>query len=309
MTTKYFSYTPHEHEALLQTRQLVDMRVYMCLKEKADFTTGRLEHPSVLKLTTASLAREISQPAKERAAAQIFTRLDVRHAIDRLEAIGLIDEIDRKEGYLRLRLPMVAANTAKPAPSQKQFAAQFATNKPPKTVVAQGIEKKEGGQFAAQFAAVNDGESAETIAAQGKAVDQKPPFSMCEPSVVNPPLSPQGEGDLMLSASETQNQPQPRSAASQLAEGVEKAKTETPETRYQAAIVEAGGGLIMYPNSKQSHDIYRRWGIRGVDIRDLREAVKAVIKSPTMKPTPNAVDAFLITTITHQSKARSPNYL
>lgn len=308
---RLFCFTQTEMDTLMQTRHVEDAKVYQILRQRADFKTGRLEHHSALKLTTGSIAIEISLPAKERVAALSFTHKDVGHAIDRLEALGLIDELGRKGRYLRLRLPMASMSTCEDKPSQNQIVRSDAKNggqivrsENAESIAAQGIEEgntrqtvrresKNGGQIVR----CENAKSAETVAGQGFSGDKIASLSTGKPLSVPTPLKPPKEekrGGYSPSAPKNK----PHNAASQLAEGVEKGKTDSTsdksrEIRYQIAVEEAGNGLIRYADSDKSRQIYRYWAAAKISERDIRDAVRELLSQPERRPTPNSVDEII----------------
>lgn len=313
---RLFCYAQTETNALMKTRHIDDMRVYIALRQRADFKTGRLEHPSALKMTTGSIAREISLPAKERVAALTFTHKDVGHAIERLEALGLVDELGRNGRYLRLRLPMAAGATSEGKPSQNQtvrsdaknggqIVRKFVQNENVESLAAQGITKDKAGQIdqqivrrepenGGQIVRSGNEKSAETVAGQRVSGGRNASLSTV-PNNQYPSSVPR-RGDESPSAPENQ----PHHAASRLPMKTE----EKPEDRYQTAVIDAGGGLIMYADSEKSRRIYRVWSVRSVDVRDVQEAAREVIKSPTMKPTPNSIDELLTAEATRRNNQR-----
>lgn len=108
-----------------------DWRVYLTLRQHASFKTGRLDHYSAKKMTAASIARAISLPSSAGVPAMEMTRKDVSRSLARLVRCGLVSELTRERGFLRLRLPYAVVNTNKGAEGQNRMP-QTDENRPPR---------------------------------------------------------------------------------------------------------------------------------------------------------------------------------
>lgn len=315
MKERFFRYTQREQNLLGQARNFVDLRVYMHLKEKVDFESGRLEHPSALRLTTSTIAREISLPATQGEPALTISRHAVKRSLERLEVLGLMDEIDRSGKFLRLRLPMVAANTRESDTEQKKSARNCTENgeKPARksartesseTVAAQGFQDTHIGKSARKSARTctengeksarteND-ESSEIVAAQGFAGSNVVPLKIEKQSIIkSPPFPPEGgEENLLPSASE---KPTPLAADGGSQEESEKTKPEIRRLRKLVAdAAKACGGVIRCLNSPQSTEVIESWIPAGFKDFWIQDAVKLVVETPGVKPFVNAVDEVM----------------
>lgn len=311
---QYFSFTKQEFRAVRQLRD-GEWRVYCCLREKADFKTGRLEHPTALKMTAASIARDISLPGQSGVPALEFSRFDVLRSLDRLEDLGFIDEREREGRFLRLRMPMVATNTAKSEPSQtrvQQKNAQGATNsslgvqqmKSVETVAAQGFQEFNAARVqqetapgcnekSARVQQTENAEIPETVATQGISDGKIVPFSTVfstKKSVLSPLPPAGGEEPRSPSASE-------KSKATPLAAdgGLQEAeKTEIQRLRTVVAnAAKVCGGVIRCLNSAKSTEVLESWVPAGFKDWWIQDAVKLVIETPSEQPFVNAVDAVM----------------
>ncbi len=324
MKNRYFPYTQKEQNLLMQARNFVDLRVYMHIKEKADFESGRLEHPSALRLTATTIARAISLPAMQGASALEFSRFAVMRSLERLEALGLIDEVDRSGKFLRLRLPMVTANTCESDTEQKksarkstengeQSARKSALSENSETVAAQGIQDAHIGNPAPKSArrSIENGEksartkndeSSETVAAQGFSGGNVIPLTMEKQSIIKslPPVSPQGEGETPSSSTpKTQNH-------TPSVDGLQAESEKTEVDRLRSVVANAAkkhGGIIRCLNSAQSTEVLAGWGGRFKDW-EIEDACGTVIaKADVMKPYVDSID-----TLMRQQAAKTARY-
>ncbi|HHK8324221.1 hypothetical protein [Serratia nevei] len=318
---RFFRYTQREQDLIDETRHLIDTRVYSHLKKKADFESGCLEHPSALRLTTGTIARAISLPAKERIAALTFTHKDVGQALKRLEALGLVDQLEPNGRYLRLRLPMVAVSTSERSQGQNQIVRSDAKNRGQivrqivrsensETVEAQGFAEDGGVQIVRQIVrsdaengvqivrSEND-ESSETVEAQGFAGSNVVPLKIEKQSIIKslPPISPQGGEETPSSSTHQNPNPNPNPNSPSIDGSQEEAeKTETEIGRLRTVVADAAktcGGFIKCLDSEPSTEIIAGWVARGVKNWEVEEACEQVIANPNMKPFVNSIDTLL----------------
>jgi len=309
MKSRYFPYTQREQNMLKQVRNFVDLRVYMHIKEKADFESGRLEHPSALRLTTGTIAREISLPAIQGAPALEFSIFAVIRSLERLEALGLIDEVDRSGRFLRLRLPMAAANTCESNTEQKKSASNSTENraksarksasyKRSETVAAQGVQDTHTGKSARKSASnctengeksasIENDESSETVVGQGFSGDNIVSLNMKKQSVLNSlPQTPSGEETPSPSA--TQNQPHTPSD-----DGLQETKEEKAVNRIRDIVADEADGMIDFVDTKKSRGFYKRWYLLNISEDRIRSAVREVIATASMAAIVDSVDTVV----------------
>lgn len=304
MAVAIYMFNSTELDSLMTVRNDCDWRVYMNLRKSADFKTGKLEHRSALQITTGKIAREISLPAANGSAPIIFERWDVLNSIERLIKAGLIDSFEKVGHYLRLRLPLLiqhskdtAERSSRSEAEKQQRATRSMTT--PQTLVAEASPTVEKTRCAPS-SVENDpwsspGEDecpSETVVAQGFQADERPAFSTVNPKSTITPLktqdkNPRGETPL---PSASKNQIQIRSAASQLAENTEEA---AQINRYRDIVREEGGSIIRYLDTAISRGIYLSWANLKADLRDVREAVRTVLKSAHLLQTPGSIDIVL----------------
>lgn len=304
MAAAIYMFNSTELDSLMTVRNDCDWRVYMNLRKSADFKTGKLEHRSALQITTGKIAREISLPAANGSAPIIFERWDILNSIERLIKAGLIDSFEKVGYYLRLRLPLLiqpskdTAERSSRSEAEKQSRSARSVNTPQALVaeVSPTVEKTR----CAPSTAENDpwsspGEEewpSETVVAQGFPADEQSAFSTVNPKSTIPPLKTQDEnprGETPLpSASKTQIQT--RSAASQLAENIEE---KAQINRYRDIVREEGGSIIRYLDTAISRGIYLSWAKLKADLRDVRDAVRTVLKSAHLLQTPGSIDIVL----------------
>jgi hypothetical protein len=132
----------------------------------------------------------------------------------------------------------------------------------------------------------------ETVVAQGFLAVEQSSFSTVNPKSTITPLKAQTENqggkDPLPAASK--NPIQTRSAATQLAENPEeKAQID----RYRDIVREEGSGIIRYLDTAISRGIYLSWAKLKADLRDVREAVRTVLKSAHLLQTPTSIDIVL----------------
>lgn len=312
---QFFGFSKGEFAAFRNLRES-EMHVYCCLRERADFKSGRLEHPTALKMTAASIARDISLPGRSGVPALVYSRRDVERSLSRLEDLGFVDERSREGRFIRLRLPMVAASTAKGEPSQTRVNQKNAQGEPRKslrvnqtenaeTVVARGFQEFDGARVNQESglgcnkksARVNQTETdkiAETVAAQGTSDGKIVPFStfFSTKKSVLPPKSPQG-GEETPSSSTPEN-PNPLAADGGSQEESEKTETEIRRLRTVVAdAAKACSGFIQCLNSERSTEILAGWVARGWKDREIEDACERVIENPDMKPYVDSIDTLM----------------
>lgn len=313
MKERFFRYTQREQDLIDEIRHLIDTRVYSHLKKKADFESGCLEHPSALRLTTGTIARAISLPAKERIAALTFTHKDVGQALKRLEALGLVDQLEPNGRYLRLRLPMVAVSTSERSQGQNQIVRSDAKNRGQtvrqivrsengETLAAQGSAEDGGVQIVRQIVrsdAENGGqivrsendESSETVEAQGFAGSNVVPLKIEKQSIINslPSLSPQG-GEETPSSSTPENQTQPHTPSD---DGLQETKEEKAVNRIRDIVADEADGMIDFVDTKKSRGFYKRWYLLNISEDRIRSAVREVIATASMAAIVDSVDTVV----------------
>lgn len=310
MAAAIYMFNSTELDSLMTVRNDCDWRVYMNLRKSADFKTGKLEHRSALQITTGKIAREISLPAANGSAPIIFERWDVLNSIERLIKAGLIDNFEKVGHYLRLRLPLLiqpskdtAERSSRSEAEKQQRSARSVTT--PQSLVAEASPTVEKTRCAPSTvkndpwsSPCEDEWPSETFVAQGFQGDEQPAFSTVNPKSTITPLKAhdeiQGGKDPLPAASKTQNQPQKpiqtHTAASQLAEKTE----ETAQiNRYRDIVREEGGSIIRYLDTAISRGIYLSWAKLKADLRDVREAVRTVLKSAHLLQTPGSIDIVL----------------
>ncbi len=310
MKIRYFPYTQREQSMLKQVRNFVDLRVYMHIKEKADFESGRLEHPSALRLTASTIAREVSLPAMQGTPALKFSRFTVMRSLERLEALGLIDEVDRSGKFLRLRLPMVAANTCESDTEQKKSARKstdngeksarkFARSENSEIVVGQGFQDTHIGKSARKSARnctengeksarTGNEESSETVVGQGFLGDNIVSLNMKKQSVLKSlPQTPSGEETQSPSATQTQTQPRTPSD-----DGLQETE-EKAVNRIRDIVADEADGMIDFIDTKKSRGFYKRWHLLGISEDRIRSAVREVIATASMAAIVDSVDTVV----------------
>lgn len=299
-----YMFNSTELDSLMTVRNDCDWRVYMNLRKSADFKTGKLEHRSALQITTGKIAREISLPAANGSAPIVFERWDVLNSIERLIKAGLIDSFEKVGHYLRLRLPLLvqpskdmAERSSRSEVEKQPRSARSVTT--PQTLVAEASPTVEKTRCAPSTvkndpwsSPCEDEWPSETVVAQGFQGDEQAAFSTVNPKSTITPLKTQDEnprGETTLpSASKTQIQT--HTAASQLAENTE----ETAQiNRYRDIVREEGGSIIRYLDTAISRGIYLSWAKLKADLRDVREAVRTVLKSAHLLQTPTSIDIVL----------------
>lgn len=309
MTAAFYTFSTNELNTLLMMKNDIDIRVYATLRKSTDFKTGKLEHRTALEITTGKIARLISVPASQGSAELKFERWDVMRSIERLIKAGLIDSFATVGNFLRLRLPLsivpciTKKNSARKADENTEKSARTLTT--PQTLVAEASTTVEKTKCAScqdendPWSALDEDEwPSETVVAQGFQADVQPAFSTVNPKSTITPLKAQTENqggkDLLPAASKTQNQPQKQlqthTAATQLAENPEE---KAQINRYRDIVREEGGSIIRYLDTAISRGIYLSWANLKADLRDVREAVRIVLKSAHLLQTPTSIDIVL----------------
>lgn len=311
---QYFSFGKQEFRAIRQLRDC-DWRVYCCLREKADFKTGRLEHPTSLKMTAASIARDISLPGQSGIPALEFSRKDVERSLSRLEVLGFIDEREREGRFIRLRMPMVATNTAKSEPSQTRVTQKSGQGdsknttrvtqiETAETVVAQGFRESDDARVtqetvpgcrkeSARVTQTENTEIAETQVGQGITGGQIVPFSTVF-STKKPqysPLPPTGGEENPLPSASEKSKTTPLAADGGLQEAE---KTEIQRLRTVVAnAAKKNGGVIRCLKSERSTEVLAGWVGRFKDW-EIEEACGTVIaKADVMNPYVDSIDTLI----------------
>jgi hypothetical protein len=293
-----FFITQTELTALLRTRHPDDWRVYFALRQRADFRSGRLEHYSALKMTTGSIAAEISLPSSQGTEASSVNKWGVGRSLKRLEALGLIDELKRSGKYLRLRCPLIyqEKQERKATNSPKSTGRSTTMSDPWKEgegLTSSGIAGHSNRTDAikpattqansnGKAATVANPENAANEAASGLARGGGCSLSIKNKSTITPSAIQGGNG----SPAAHQNQP---AAFGGSAVEIE----ETPEARYRRIVEDEGGGVIRFIDSKMSAQVFKGWAAIKAGERDVRDAVREVIYDASRKPTPHSVDDVL----------------
>ena len=297
---RFFWISQQEIDALLETRGN-DWRVYLALRHRADFTHGRFTHYSAKRITAASIGRDISLPAAAGVPALAMTRKDVSRALERLIKCGLIDDMSRENGFLRLRLPHVAASAAGQTQSQNrlpqvenEIASGLSRTEPatkPSTQGASGGNKgrlpHEESQDAPRASRTNAVKSAEIIALHGFAGNDSGDVNNKNKTLSNTPCVHEG-GNHSPSAKKTYS---PASRACD--EKPENPETEKQVDRFRDLVIEEGEGIIQYPDTSISRKIYASWVRMNPRECDVREAVRSVLEHPEQRPTPTSIDIEL----------------
>lgn len=273
-----------------------DWRVYLELRQHASFKTGRLDHYSAKKMTAASIARAISLPSSAGVPAMEMTRKDVSRSLERLVRCGLVSELTRERGFLRLQLPYAVVNTNKGAEGQNRMP-QTDENRPPRvshveteqSVAAQDAAKRTETRLPPDASAncprQSQGEtnkSSETVAVQAICGSESAPVNS-KNKVNNKPPVFRGE-----TPSPSALKPHLDRSTSGLPENPEE-----PADRYRSIVEEESKGIIMFTGSDMSRNIFRRWALIKAGERDIRDAVREVMTTASMRQTPNSVDEVL----------------
>ena len=300
----YFSLSTEETALLKRTRG-DECRLYIALRERADFKTGRLDHPSARHLTSASLARELSLPASQGMPALILERKDISRGIERLQTQGLVDEVERQGHAIRLRLPLVARSTCNAHPAQNKLSQREAepaprmSRFPGDAASTENLEEWAASQSAAgnvtprlsqppaksraRLPQTHSGHSVETPAGLGLSG-----FSDCalntEIQKTSTPITQPKAGKVI-----------PPSAAKIKTHHAPSALTAENEkcNRYRAILDEVGQGRIQWTNSKISCGYYAAWEAWKLSDADVRAAAIELLGQPERPQTPNSVDAIL----------------
>ena len=306
-----------EIDCLLQMHSNVDWRVYIKLRKRADFRSGRLTHPSALRMTHASIARQVSVQSSRGVKAFDVEGKEVSRSIERLVRVGLIDELDYEGGYLRLRLPLVkgdvdnepesdgklsqSADDTKPILSRPEATEKPAvrTNHVEEDFWEDDSDEEDGSRLSQQ----EEGEIA--VSLENTASDAIP--DSCVNNTVNslnknnnPPsiMKSGGQGSPSAKRSTTKtNSPAKRAYG----ENPEKDKGEDEAARFCGIVRDEGKGGIRYLDTALSREIYASWKGLNVSESDLRNAVREVLSRPQNPPTPTSIDKEL----REQFKARN----
>lgn len=302
---RFFCISQEEIDALLKTRGN-DWRVYLELRQKADFITGWLTHHSAKKMTAASIGRKVSLPSTAGVPALEMTRKDVSRALERLIKCGLIDHLSRENRFLRLRLPHVARRVEEQTKSQNRLPpveSEIPSGLPqtgPATKPAiQGLSASSKErlphnepQDTPRASRTNAVKSAEIIALHGFAGNDAGGVNNKNKTISNTPLVNEG-GNHSPSAGKTHSP-----ALRAYDEKPEKTETGKPDTadRVRSIVAEVGkdrygNNLIRNLYSERSKVIFR--GLAEFDERDIREAVRKVISDNTLMKSPESIDAVL----------------
>jgi hypothetical protein len=305
----YFSLSTEETALLKRTRG-DECRLYIALRERADFKTGRLDHPSARHLTSASLARELSLPASQGMPALILERKDISRGIERLQTQGLVDEVERQGHAIRLRLPLVARSTCNAQPAQNKLSQREAEPAPKMSrfpgdaAPTENLEEWAASQSAAEYETprlsqppakprarlpqTHSGHSVETPAGLGFSGFSDGALNT-EKQILSTPITPPKAGKVIPpSAAKTKT----HHAPSALANEPEKTKPESAAAAAFEAII-AGQRQILYPRSPTSRSLYLIWAEMAVSPEEVQAAIADAISDTRRPPTPNRVDAAI----------------
>ncbi len=290
----------HEMSALIGQARGEDCRLYLALRRRADFKTGTMAHPSTKNLSLSSLARLLSLPASPGVPALALTHTDIRRGVQRLEALGLVDEIRHDGRALKLRLPLVANAAEKLSGQVAEKARRLSGNsqnqRQTETQEASAPSQEASINSAATLssAEAKNGlrlsgntftESAEALADTGITGNRGNCFITKTKDVNTPCTQPKAKAGNDTSPSAPKFKT--HHAPSALAKSLEKSD------RFRAIMEEAGQKRLLWVDSLTSKRIYANWDAMGVSDADIRDAVVELLAHPERKPTPNGVDAII----------------
>ena len=315
----FYCLSQKEFQLLRTLRHVEDWHVYAFLRERASFSTGRLEHESALKLTTSVIAAKISLPSSQGVAALQFDRWHVLRSLERLRDLGLVDEFSREGRFLRLRLPAVGEfqrereaerNTAPNDADSGGKSAPKNTRK--KTVESHSLQgggmpealmsapksSRNAPENGGKPALKNPGLSSESLAAQG--------FQGSTPASVNNGVNNRknntlstASGEFEFSPSAERQKPTPDSSPSapsrqEPEKAGKKNVEETPvERKFREVLEEAGKGCFLHVDSAISRKLYCGWEASGFDHKDVGEAVRRVVAARWMPLNASSVDKMM----------------
>ncbi len=293
-----YGFDKYEMSALIGQARGEDCRLYLALRRRADFKTGTMAHPSTKNLSLSSLARLLSLPASPGVPALDLTHKDVRRGIQRLEALGLIDEIRHEGRSLKLRLPLVAKAaerlSGKVAEKPKRLSGNSHNQKQAKTHEESAPSREASINLALRLSGTEaenrlrlsgnvSTQSTETIADAGFAGNRERAL-ITKTKDINTPCTLSKTGK---ERSPSAPKIETHHAPSALTENLEKSD------RFRAIIEEAGHKRLLWVDSQTSRRIYANWEAMGVSDADIRNAVVELLAHPERKPTPNGVDAII----------------
>ena len=301
---RFFWMSQQEIDTLMKTRG-EDWRVYLCLRKRANFETGWLDHYSAKKMTSASIGREISLPSSSGVPVLEMTRKDVSRSLVRLIGSGLIDGLSREKNFLRLRLPLIKANTKEEKASQSRLSQTEGEKRSrmsrvetaiilPVKGVADGTGagvSQDDPQLALIVSHAETAESAQILAFQRIAGNEIDTVNNKNKNISKPPIS---EGENHSPSAGKTHTPALRACNQK----PEKSRAEKPDAANRVRDIVAtvgkdanGHNLIRNLYTERSKIIFR--GLAGFDERDIREAVRNVLSNTNLPPSPESIDSVL----------------
>lgn len=301
----------HQEMNIIATEASGDeSQLYMILRMHADFKTGRTSHYSAKKLSFSFLARSMSRDSRQGYKEKIFTHVEIRRFLNRLVAIGLVTDVEHDGRILSVRLPLVEKG-------YKERASGKAPQSEPRMDEGRPGSRQGGNTDIAGVPAIEDkkaigmpsgpscteggmssGEktkrSSKSLVLQGFQPNTDRSLSNKSKTSVNTPPNPPTGGEGRTSPPATENQtPKTRHDPAGLIQKTERPGTDSSGSGFLELVEREGEGLIRYHASEISRKIYRSWERCKFDSRDVCEAIRKVLSTQWMLPTPNSIDAVL----------------
>ncbi len=312
MSNVYYSFSAQEMGIILSGASGDEGLLYMALKKFADFKTGLMKHHITKRLNFSFLADMLSRDSRQGCEAKVFTHVEIRRLLTRLVALGLVDDMERDGRTLSLRLPLVGGEYGNGKDAAGRLSGKT-TEEKPKLTGSHPEMKGTGNPVTARVSAAigNDGkvrlsgppdnpderlsgektgELSGTLAGQGVATSPARSFSTSTKPSVQPPLLREGK----TSPPAVENQtPKTHHDPSGLIRKTEIPETDSSGNGFMELVEREGEGLIRFHASEISRKIYRSWERCKFDRRDVGEAIRKVLGTQWLSPTPNSIDAVL----------------
>ncbi len=326
MSNVYYSFSAQEFGIILSGASGDEGLLYIALKKFADFKTGLMKHHVAKRLNFSFLANMLSRDSRQGCEARVFTHVEIRRLLNRLVTLGLVDEMEHDGRTLSLRLPLVRGEYGKGKSVATMLSGKTAAEKPKSSgSCSDGSKPKNPATARVSEVMGNDGKErlsgppdnpderlsgdkdvklSGSLAGQGFATDHAGSFSTNTKTSVQPPL--QREGKTSPSAGENQT-PKPRHDPSGLIQKTERPEADSSGNGFLELIEREGEGLIRFHASEISRKIYRSWERCKFDSRDVGEAIRKVLGTQWMSPTPNSIDAVLRETFRPQKAVSKRN--